>query len=395
MRRQRKLDEKAAKSIKHVLKDRPAAERRSPKSAPTVKSVLYSTTRSWNIGDDFILFGVRNLVDQVLPGHNPIIYNRNPDLHQQRVRPIKVATKDGTFPIDLVSTGVFWRFDNSWRPPHSLAGIDYCIYAGSPEWMGSMTEPLSAALLSTDTPSALIGIGVHEGTRDLSFDNMPDIDKAVIRRSSPIIVRDPDCARNLSPVSPVELPCPALFASKTHRLREKKTKIALSGQGLARTNGQRVDQSVFYYTLDLFRALSKAYDCTLVCHYIEDYMEFHPLLGADIPMVISYDPKDYLEIYDGFDLTVTTRVHGAGMCASLGVPSFIISHSARSGTAAGFLADSVELEKTPVEEFVSRIDDFDVAGRSEQLLAHKQDVLAKYLPYLEEFFGCRRLSAIA
>ena len=45
-------------------------------------NVVYSATRQWNCGDEFILFGCRNLLEKVLGGHNPIIYNRNPDIRR-------------------------------------------------------------------------------------------------------------------------------------------------------------------------------------------------------------------------------------------------------------------------------------------------------------------------
>jgi hypothetical protein len=45
-----------------------------------IPNIVHSTTRSWNCGDDFILFGVRRLVEAVLPAHNPVVFNRNPDL---------------------------------------------------------------------------------------------------------------------------------------------------------------------------------------------------------------------------------------------------------------------------------------------------------------------------
>lgn len=31
-----------------------------------MKNIMFSTTRQWNIGDEFILFGVRNILENLL-----------------------------------------------------------------------------------------------------------------------------------------------------------------------------------------------------------------------------------------------------------------------------------------------------------------------------------------
>ena len=41
-------------------------------------NILFSTSRQWNCGDEFILFGVRRLLDRVPLRYNSIIYNRHP-----------------------------------------------------------------------------------------------------------------------------------------------------------------------------------------------------------------------------------------------------------------------------------------------------------------------------
>jgi len=45
-------------------------------------NILVSSTRQWNPGDEFIFFGVQNLLKEALKGQriNWILYDRNPDL---------------------------------------------------------------------------------------------------------------------------------------------------------------------------------------------------------------------------------------------------------------------------------------------------------------------------
>lgn len=44
-----------------------------------IKNIMFSSTRQWNCGDEFILFGVMNIFDRLLgkDSYNPILYNRN------------------------------------------------------------------------------------------------------------------------------------------------------------------------------------------------------------------------------------------------------------------------------------------------------------------------------
>ena len=99
------------------------------KDTAKIPNILYSTTRSWNSGDDFILFGVRNIIDAVLPQHNPLIYNRNPDLHRIRVHHptvnVEAPNIRGRVAVNLAKglDPVIWKCDNSWRPPHDLSLI--------------------------------------------------------------------------------------------------------------------------------------------------------------------------------------------------------------------------------------------------------------------------------
>ena len=359
-----------------------------------IPNLLFSTTRSWNCGDDFILFGVRNLVKNIIPEFNSIIYNRNPELHSFRTYnsdiKINVRTPQGQLQeIDLSKQlcGRTWQIDNSWRPQHDLSLIDYCIFAGTPEWAGTMVEPIVQHLIQDDTPVAYLGIGIFEGTHSITFEDLPRQDQALLKKARLVTTRDAGCSQLLEPVNAIQLPCPALFAANHERQRIKKQKIALSTQGTLPGNEQRIDQETLDYSVKLFRTLSAHYDCTLVCHYIDELYQLQPLLGDVLPIVYRYDAQDYVDLYDRFDLLVTTRIHGAGLCTSLGIPSVVLAHSARSDTTTGFLADMVQIESMEVDELVEQIALLDIRKRSEALLVHKVENQQRYLDLLGHFFG--------
>jgi len=88
-------------------------------------NILFSTTRQWNPGDEFIFFGIRNILTELGIKFNTIIYNRHPSINPpptfRRHRWSKLEkypNMDNSFFLDIP------------------AAVDYVIIAGSPEWTG-------------------------------------------------------------------------------------------------------------------------------------------------------------------------------------------------------------------------------------------------------------------
>ena len=361
---------------------------------PRNPTILYSTTRMWNAGDDFILFGVRSLIRELLPASIPLVYNRNPDLHIPRLQLDRaIELKDKTTgqilrlnAWDMLLKQHSWRFDNSWRPHHGLEGIDYCIFAGTPEWQGPMVGPLTAVLAKSEIPVFYFGLGSFEKTARTPFEKLPADDQTLLSRAKIITVRDPIAAEMLRPLRPVQLPCPSLFAAPGPRQRGKLRRIALSTQGTTAANHQKVAPEIQKFTVELFRALAKEFPCELVCHYIDEVFELRKLLGDELPIRFSYDAKDYLEIYDEFDLTVTTRLHGAGLCASMGIPALLIAHSVRAASAEGFLAELVDPTSATPQDVVATIRALNIIDRSSALILHREVNRKRYLELLRPHF---------
>lgn len=355
-------------------------------------NILFSTTRNWNIGDEFILFGILNLFKSLLDHINPVIYNRNPNLHGLRTvfNRLVDLEKDGTYQkINFYTTlkPHLPHYDNSWFEHLDIDLFDLIVFAGTPEWLGGMVQPLTSAILQKDIPTLYLGIGSFEGIAPLTLDKIAAQDRALLEKAYLITVRDETCKKILSPLKVEQLPCPALFAADGNQQRQRITiqRIAFSIQGTDSKNGQRVTKEVSNYAIKLLKLINQHYDCALVCHYINEIQELKPFL-ENIPIYYSYDAKDYISIYNNFDLSITTRVHGAGLCASLGIPNFVISHSARSETVAGFLAETINPQLDDSQQILKKIQDYQIQAASAKLLQHKQETFQCYQQLLKPIF---------
>jgi hypothetical protein len=354
-----------------------------------IPSFISSTTRSWNPGDEFILYGVRNLIESLIPRFNNFIYDRNPDYHYLRDPRLTKRFRSENADAPFVDFGDIAKqipsFRNSLGIKDSLSNIDLAIFAGSPEWIGFAVDVFSEYILENKIPSIHLGLGYFRGYDKVKFSNLLERDQKVIRESLLITTRDP-LAKSffLSDREVHVLPCPALFSSKTEEKRTQKKKIALSTQGSGKMQG--VSKNIFNYSVELFKELINLFDCEIICHYKEDYNFLSPLFGSLVNVQYSYDSKDYFDIYKDFDLTVTTRVHGAGICASMGIPGVCLSHTERVETVKGFLSEVINPEKTSVKEAVKIIQDLDVVKRSEEIINLKSQVFQEYQDLLKPIF---------
>ncbi|HJO68176.1 MAG TPA: polysaccharide pyruvyl transferase family protein [Rhodospirillales bacterium] len=338
--------------------------------------MLFSTTRMYNPGDDFVLFGIRRLLEASLGSFVPVVHNRNPALHA--LRGLAAASAGRTDPAALgmaelhrAIEGTVPAYDNSWHAGFDMDAVDLAVFAGTPEWAGTVTAPLADALLTAGTPTLYLGLGAFEGVGAMGYAEIPKRDRRLLEGALLVTVRDEACAALLAPLSPALLPCPSLFAAPQPRPRARVRRIALSMQGVGERNPQRIERETFAYAEALFVALAERFECTLVCHYIDEIAELRAAFGDGFPISYAYDAAEYLEIYDGFDVTVTTRVHGAGLAASLGIPGFLIGHSARAATAEGFCATILDPNEWSVDAALDLIASYDAAA-SKALIAHKE-----------------------
>ncbi len=348
----------------------------------TRPSGIFSTTRTYNPGDEFILFGIESLIHDIIGPFNTVFYNRNPAVQNFRMTFDKEATV-GTQTANWYQTlrHYFSERENSWSPELGIKFADFVIFAGTPEWVGRMVEPLTSALKEFNGPVLYLGLGSMDIMEKRKFSDLLESDQVALKKAALITVRDTPAANFLNPLSPHILPCPSLFACEG-TLHKNKQRIAVSLQGTKNTNTQRIDPAVRDYMLALLNCLNDDYSCAVIAHYVDELPELADFLPSGVDLIFHSDSRSYMETYDAFDLVVTTRVHGAGLAAALGVPSFVISHSHRSQTAEGFLAEMINPDHETPDDAVKRLKKFDNKARSQELLAHQKQSRETYLDLL-------------
>lgn len=347
-----------------------------------MKNILISTTRQWNPGDEFIMMGSLNIMKELYGNIiNPIIFNRNPDIRgganfRNSTRNYRFSYKwdKSTFKgkgglHELFRIG---HYDNSWKDDMNISNIDMALFAGSPEWYGKRLKAMYQAIEKGDIPTIFLGLGAGDS---IDFAKSDAIVDRVLTMAKVIMTRDKQTEKMLKKYGAIYMPCPALFAAPSNKIVKEVKKIGLIYATHETLKGNNVSKSMHDYIIDLYKELNKIYDVELVCHYIDEIDKAKDEF-PDIDINYSYDSKDYIDIYNKFDLVIGGRVHGIGMSASLGIPGIMIKHDSRSSTTDGFLATSINIG-TSVNDIVEIIE-------AKKLNEHKKETMSKYLEILKE-----------
>jgi len=359
------------------------------------KNILFVTVRQENCGDEFILFGAQNIISTLVPQYNAIIVNKNAEICRRLKLRNKVVDIRDHVSQNVTSLNLeelcFQNeplYDNSLADYHSLDFIDCVVFAGTPEWVTNKLRPLYSQLAAFSGPIFFLGPGIHEGFEAFGpYSKLPDIFQKIHKKAHVFTVRDSLLLEYLRPeVNAKLLPCPALYCAKHHRTRTKIKKIGFCLQ--ANADHARVifvPNETYDFSLSLLEEMARSYEVEVVCHWIEDLICLQKELGNKYPIRYSYDARDYLEIYDQYDLVISTRVHGSGMAASLGIPTFTLSHSRRTDTVKGFLSRIISAKKE-IPDIIETIKSLDLSIESEKIITHKKATLKAFQDLLTPFF---------
>lgn len=353
-----------------------------------MKSVVYSATRQWNPGDEFILQGTIRLMKAAIGEHNAILYNRHPGLRplcgEGRFRRVRQDWSVGQV-NELEKDFKIGFFDNSVKFDTDLGFADYAVVAGSPECFNPRTENFYRHVAESSLPLLALGVGHVD-------DVVPEWILSIFRKALLTTVRAEKVGVALESrfgVAALRFPCPALFCvpcGEEKRI-ESVRRVALVFGASSRDSipCQEIADDACEFTMRFYRTLLERFrdrlDFSIVCHYIDELpAAFREFGNCGVDIRYSYDAQEYANIYRTFDLVVSPRVHGCGIASSLGIPSIHVSHDVlRSDTAEGFRARMLSTQTTLDEAVEAFRDELESAKETNaRLIERKAATFAEY-----------------
>ena len=356
---------------------------------------MYSATRQWNPGDEFILAGSRRIIDTALGHFEPVLYDRNPD-----VRPSNGTTpayRNLSRPVDEEAGALYERlsshlrlgfFSNSVKFDSDMSFASLAIMAGSPEWATPRCWSFYDHILRNGLPFVGLGLGSMPPA-------LPDFMHTALEHAALLTTRsrrlaESDLARRYA----IEyLPCPALLSAPSGRQVNGVHRVAIAiGVPYAHSvwaNG--LDADFYQSVTSAIDELIARYGAEITFDFVIHYVDEIPIVRARFPehtMRYSFDSGDYFGIFDDYDLVISTRVHACGIAASLGIPSISMGHDFRSDTTQGFLSTEVDPTSGPfalVEAFEQLAPR--VAEVSASLAVHRTATLDAYVERVRDRFG--------
>jgi polysaccharide pyruvyl transferase WcaK-like protein len=361
-----------------------------------MSNIIFSTTRQWNPGDEFILAGIRNLLREAGISHNPAIYNRNPEILQPYSELNFAKSIRRTFPgKNFLSSFVrLDMWDNSFKFGMSGKSFDACVIAGSPGWYGRESLPLYECVRENKIPVFFIGIGSHDQTSEALTRNVEKTHIADILSTAKLITtRDSVTLGALARYGAIRLPCPALLSVRTEKTIERVQKIALMYSTDRTVPNHKVPSKMFEKMVNAYRTIVERfggkYEIEFVAHYIDEMVDYNERKLFELPLRYSFDSAEYAGIYGEFDLVIGPRVHGVGIAASMGVPGLHLGHDHRSETVEGFAAQTYSLDTLDTESFVRCVEGAIDGARlkSEELKRWKAKVKEEYMEKIKLAWG--------
>jgi len=324
-------------------------------------NILFSTTRQWNPGDEFIHRGVINLLRRLGLQFNSIAWNRHPS-----IRPGKTL------------------LDNSYDElRHDPQSLDYVIFAGTPEWRGDKTDPLYRMIFDHGMRCALIGIGGHGTPVYLT----PPEDSVLEKQADLITCRDRTTWSELSAqlsTPPVELlPCPSVFHPTAPRQRQGISKVGVVYQTV-HTEWQTVTRKARDVLIEIIQRLSRQIDTVVICNYIDEWSEASSIFGHD-RVWYSHDSRDYEEAFLDVDCLVAARVHGCLGAIGTGAPAILIDWETdmRRQGIADLIPVLLKGTTDDPAQVVETILGLDAAARSAEILEWQQQQFDRYRTVLQ------------
>jgi ADP-heptose:LPS heptosyltransferase/GT2 family glycosyltransferase len=326
-------------------------------------NVLISSTRQWNPGDEFILFGVQNLLTEVIKNPiNWVLYDRNPDLF--------IGGYDYAVQMDKFWTNAYCQNDYS--------GFDIAVIAGTSEWFGRPLEKFYRLVREYKIPLIVIGAGYYS---DSPINFTEDELYCLSELAQIITVRDSYASKALDRISVKHslLPCPALFAASEHHCPNQIQKVGFILQA-NNTLNQRIPLQLTEAGYEAaIKLQNTGLKVDMVTLYTDEFVAFSK--RQSLPVRYSYDSNHIINMLKEYDAVVSTRLHGAIAANSLGKPAIMFNEDPRCVSAAN-LFPHISLSKP--EDIIDQLEKIDVQRLKQELPQFKSAVKDKYVTLLQQ-----------
>jgi hypothetical protein len=204
-------------------------------------NILISTTIGYNLGDEIICLGVKNLLKHIFPEANYFIYNRNPDLWHGQYLHGNYINKVADF-IDLV------------------------VLAGTPEFYLEKMHPLYQTV--GDKPIWAIGIGW--GVQHLMPGDV--LKNALLKENFRVIARS-KVTQNIIGKPITILPCPSLL-SAFNMVHQPKSGACFVGDVDHAPASRTENTPVLCYTIEEFKKARNAMYFTDASEFLTELMKY-------------------------------------------------------------------------------------------------------------------------
>lgn len=297
-------------------------------------NILFSTTRQWNPGDEFIFRGVRNILREAGVAFNTLIYNRNPVVNPDSGGPARGTRADSLK-------------ENSLDLTEDIE-VDVAVVAGTPEWRGSKrAEEFLTYIRRRRLPVLFLGVG-----GGVNFKPEGDLLHLLRKQTVAFTARDLETHESVKPFFPEAqlLACPSIMSSTDIKpfAGVERVGCMIQTTGMLWQSIPAAEQQWLYAHYESIAAL---HSVEYVAHYVDDIASSNiPKSNRKMEGVWPWRRKapqtravhysgvsdEYYNIYRRFDLVVGPRLHGCGIAASMGIPSVCVVHDTRGGAAELF-----------------------------------------------------------
>lgn len=265
-------------------------------------NILISTTTNWNPGDDFIRYGVKNIVKQIIKEPiNWIHYDRNPDYFVDYPSDWRMSKNHHS---NVMNNNIMWD------------KIDLVVLAGSPEFLHGPLEPIYEGL-SYYSSIPMLGIGVGYSEPNWT-EPLTDKEISVLKRQNTLlIVRQEDLQKRLQKELSMYsecLPCPAIFCGE---ITNKSKETLLIRQG---TKGKHPISKKDFESTKPF-----AKNADWLVHFVDEITDHTKF---------SSDPREVLDIISKYRKVYSNRLHGAVAALAFGSNVKLINTSHRVNEAS-------------------------------------------------------------